>query len=497
MLYLHGQEPTHGWHPRRVDALYTHLGTLSLEPPALSTTRYCGDVVAFTAAEGVFEAPSYPLREVLFRVWFDTPPERVVLSLSVPGRPEPLAQLPVSGAGLALDHQAREQGYVLAQGRVPLDLELTGEELEHLFLAVDANDSGITVASCPSRASMVVFNPPAPGTLDGQDADGDGVDDGLELRDPRRDPFRPDPDEAACQRALSSFQKQPPVLAGEALPEPAQRWEARTILEAVELSDVVVEHRGRLRLKGDLLLDGATLLLAPSAQGEVAPSVVPGIDVMAGASLVIRGGSTVAASDPAQGFSIRAGAGAHVELLDSRFLYPGSVVVLRGDRPDDLRGLMADSGDVVVRGCSFEHGFGAILLRNGGQVEGNRFARNASDVFVLGPNASVVDNHSEGSGHFLRLSSRAQGTVAEGNTVVRPARAAVVMSDPGATGAQLLGNRLEGSSLRDVIFFNGTRGQVIRDNRIAVCKDTPIEWPPQVLRDHDIQDNEISWMECD
>jgi hypothetical protein len=284
----------------------------------------------------------------------------------------------------------REAGYSLVQVRVPVDEVLTAQQLAGLYLSLDVGGASVKVASCPVRPSLVVLNPP-------QDF------------------------QAMGWNIMNSPSCLPPTLA---LTPPARdafaspRWDRELTggvdIDGLALSGESVLHRGHFEVSGALVLEDATLVLAPGAGGEP-----PRVVLNPGASLVMRDGSVLVAKSPSTGFHLRAEAGSTVEIVDSTVRW-GGFLQLRDDgrvTPTEVA-LDLEGADAVVRDSHLEGNIVALRLSGAGAViEGNSFARNATGIEARGFGGRVVGNHSDADGLFLRLDhSSASWTVLD-NTI--------------------------------------------------------------------------------
>lgn len=413
MLYLHETPPSSNFTPGRVRRDAKDFGSLSLEPPPDKQSRDCGDVVAFASAPGLFPRGRYRIHEVLYRVWWSSGTERAAFSLNLPGHPA-MAQVSVAACEIAGDHPSREEGMVLTTTRVPVDLDLTEEELARLYFTLDASHSMVQVTSGPGRSSMIVLNPPSAEKMKGQDLDKDSVDDFQELGDHRRDPFRADPPTLSdCLAGPGS--RRPAVAPLTPLPEPQQLFDNLSVSGDTRFINQVIRHSGTLLVSGSLTLQGSTLLLAKGTRttAEILKHVTDGLEVPAalamfprilvqsGGTLVIKQ-STIAAMDPAVGFTIQGKPGAKLIVQGSRFLHPGFIFIGKDNKPIRRAGLVLQNTKSQIRGNTFLHGLNAVLISGPGVViENNRFAKNSIDIRVVTGDIKILGNKSLGSGIFV------------------------------------------------------------------------------------------------
>ena len=455
------------------------FGSLSLLPPDRNNTRSCGDVVAFAASEGLFPRAQYHIKEVLYRIWWTSGSERGVLSLNVPGRKDGLAQLPTAGCELPAGHPNREGGLLFTSARVPVDLHLSGEEMARLYFTLDADNASVFVFSSPSRASMIVLNPPSDQELRGRDKDGDGHDDLQELGDPRRDPFRADPaDDTPISKTGAKLTPGPKPVTP--LPEAQRQLKALKVTGAMNLAGEVLHHTGNMIVTGHLTLDGSTIILAGASQDkksansdELGGSCAeilkhqPRIVVQPGGRLHIKGGSTVAAANPAEGFSIHASEGATLILEDSRFVHPGTSRICGENQPRHMAGVMVRSHDAVIRRNTFIHGLHTISAGSKRIViEQNTFINNAVDMEVMYGNAEILRNRSLGAGISINVNSIGKVGLIRGNRLDWCVEACIAIQQGGDGGA-ILDNEIRRSQNGLALML--ARGVRVAGNTLHLC----------------------------
>ncbi len=438
-LYLRQGRPGPAVRFGRVDVNSNDFGSLSTEPPAAGEDRSCGSVVAFGAAEGLVRPDTLHVREVLYQLWWYAGSGRGQLGLNAPGLPGPFASLPVVASGLLAGNAPRGAGYSLAQARLPVDLELSGEQLDGLYLSLDVGGASVKVASCAAAPSLVILNP------------------------------SPAFDAGAWSQAPSCL---PPNLALE-LPSvdaiPAPTWERELeqggVVESLALEGEAVLHRGDLEVRGELTLVGARLVLAPDGAG--AP---PRVLLRPGASLRLSAGAELTAQGPLTGFHLRAEPGSRVEILDSAVRWGGFLRLGDDGRvlPTEVA-LDLETADVVLRGSRFEGNIVALRLSGGGAlIEGNAFARNATAIEARGAGGRVVDNHSYGDGLFLRLDHRSAGWQVLDNTLSYSLDMALWLDGDGAQHT-VRGNAIVDANAGIAVTERGDYA-VIEDNRVRTCR---------------------------
>ena len=413
MLYLRQSQPEGGTAYDWVSPNARDLGSLSLEPPGSFEERTCGSVVAFGSSPGLLPE-ELQVDEVLFRLWWQTGMHRGYLALNAPGLTRPLAATALEATRRSGDDPYQVGDYSLASVRVPAGQLLGGQQLDQLYLTLDAAGGTLQVPSCPSFRSMVVLNPPSEVELAGRDADGDGQDDLEELQGAQRDPFGADP---ALQACLPSSRRHLPELPRLDAPTATGALETDRIEGQRRIEGQILSHSGPLEVVGHLGLADAGLLLAPSGgRFEEGARIL----VRPGGSLAITQGSTIAAADPAWGFMIEIAEGAQLELTDSVLLFPGSIYLESGGRTrNDTAGLVLRDPRVTVRGNRFRHGLEAIRVQaDGVRIEDNLFERNGTAIWASGRDGQVLGNTSVGDGSFLELEANAQGWQVSGNRAV-------------------------------------------------------------------------------
>ena len=441
LFYLRQGRPGPAVQFGRVDVDSNDFGSLSLEAPTRGEDRSCGSVVAFGAAEGLDLPPRLEIHEVLYQLWWYSGSGRGQLGLNAPGLGEPFASLPVVDVGLLGAEGHREAGYSLAQVRVPVDQALTAEQLAGLYLSLDVGGASVKVATCPIRPSLVVLNPE------------EGV-------------------EPPAWGTVSSPNCLPPTLA--LVPPPAEpfaspRWDREldgdVSIEGLSLVDEAVLHRGYLEISGELVLEGATLVLAPGAGGEP-PQVV----LAPGASLVLREGSVLVAKSPSTGFHLRAEAGSRVEIVDSTVRW-GGFLRLRDDgrvTPTEVA-LDLEGPDAVVRGSRFEGNIVAMRLSGGGAVvEGNTSARNATAIEARGQSGRVAGNHSDADGLFLRLDRSSSGWEVQDNTIQHSLDMGLWLDGSGEQHT-VRGNSILDANAGIAVTDRGEYA-IVENNRVRTCR---------------------------
>jgi hypothetical protein len=441
VLFLRQGRPGPAVRFGRVDVDSNDFGSLSLDPPSAGEDRSCGSVVAFGAAEGLELPPRLELREVLYQLWWYSGSGRGQLGLNAPGLGEALASLSVVDVGLLGVEGHREAGYSLAQVRVPVDQALTADQLAGLYLSLDVGGASVKVATCPVRPSLVVLNP--------------------------AEDFEP-----PAWATLSSPGCLPPTLAltpPPAEPFAAPRWDREldqgVSMDSLSLAGEAVLHRGDLEIGGELSLEGATLVLAPGADGEP-----PRVVLAPGASLVLREGSQLVAKSPSTGFHLRAEAGSRVEIVDSTVRW-GGFLQLRDDgrvTPTEVA-LDLEGADAVVRGSRLEGNIVALRLSGGGAtVEGNRFSRNATAIEGRDSGGRVVGNHSDADGLFLRLDHSSAGWVVQDNTIQHSLDMGLWLDGAGAQHT-VRGNHILDANAGIAITDRGDYA-IVEDNRVRTCR---------------------------
>jgi len=388
------------------------LGSFSTVPPATDEYRACGDVVLFAGSAGSALAP--PAAALDWDIWWTTGTGRASLALHRLGVGEPLAVIREAACEWTPDDPRRDGVLRRTWARTLLEDGLEGVDPASLYIAVEGTGADVRVRSCPEGpSSLVVHHAPPVAPL---------------AVVPRT--------RSGC--AMPARERQPEPLP--AVPAPTRILPARVEGDLI-VKDEVVAVMGKVVVRGDLRLEGATVLLEAGLGGET-----PHMHFEPGSSFTASG-ARIAAGDPALGFRLTTAARVATNLVDTVFDHPGVVTWDERGRPRAL-GVVLD-GPARIEGGAVRHGLAALSLRGAGsQIVGTHFVGNATALQIEGPDALVKNVHSELDGLFLLADERSARLRVEGVRVERPRAAAlrvhvrepeILLKDLEVTGAGTAG----------------------------------------------------------
>jgi hypothetical protein len=479
VLYLRQQLPSGEASFGRVNPSAVDLGTVLPEPPPRPEDRSCGDVVAFAFEPGLDPQARYQVDEILVRLWWYGGAGRGAAALVLPEEQQILDQVPV--ATTEETTRPEWERYALLLHRFELGRELSGAQLNSMFLTLDSSNAAVRIATCPALRSLVLFNPPSDVELDRMDRDGDGMSDGEELRE-GRDPTQQDPAAEPCLVPVGTVRlvEEPalPTLPprGGLLPDPHIQDERRVVGE-------VLHHYGDLTVSGTLSLEDSWLILEPDPLTEQPPTLW----VRPGASLTLQGGG-LASPDPRWGFHVNAMEGSTLRIQDSTLLHGGFLQLQPSGHPSPTAAaLLIQAEEAEIVGNTFAGNLLAVVdqgVRT--RIEGNRFLRNGTALWSDGEDGLLRGNTSVGDGTFVRLDGRASGWRIEENTVSRWIETAIVLG-PSQRPHQVLDNRLREGNRPLGLPHQGAAHEV-RGNLFESC------WEPKLLQQentaaHRLEDN--------
>lgn len=464
VLYLRGTVPAKPTNIGGVVYGWRDLGSFSPSPPMGAESRGCGTVVAFGQNHKIFSGDELYVRDVLFRVWWNSGVWRASYALSVPSMPEPLAVVPVAAYKVAEGDYHFQDGYYLTTLRAKVDRTLTREQIQRLFFGVEVYHAKIMVATSPTHTSMVVLNPPTDAQLKGQDHDHDGVDDFHELWKTHRNPFLADPEQVTTLEPILPGAKERRWLVERPVLPSARRAIGR-VAQTLVLTGERFRHRGDIFVDGSLTLDRTAIYLLSDSSG--AP---PGIHVSAGGKLHVKGGSTLAAGDAAVGFYVDVERGAEVVLEDSSVHYGGAAVPKANGGCDRYPAVALRGDNARVTRCRFYNSYNALHIKaHGARVEHNKFVNNSLAILAGGLGARIAHNTSIHDIGFL---------------------------DFGETSGshQVTANKINASQDWGIRLKHSHAAQRIEDNVITGCNtgiDVDAKAPPSLIRGNSISECQL------
>jgi len=420
VLYLREAVPAQGSSFDWVGTVTRDLGTLSPEPPASLERRSCGSVIAFAATPGTIPGASVVLDDVLVNVWWATGNQRAWLHLGAPGVTGALADAPLIAAPTG--DPRRAGAYTQSTVRLPVGRTLERQQLDGLYLAIEATSAMVRMATCDAQPSMLVLNPADEVVLGGAV------------------PGTPED----CLSSLVEFTA--PAFERPTLPTPGGRLDLSDVDDELLIEGEVLSQRGALVVRGSLTLRGAGLLLEP---GDPGPRQHPIIHVREGGRLELMEGSVLGPMDAPRGFSIIAERGSTVRIHDSTLLYPGFVSIRDdGGREPWAAGVVARGDDLEVLRSRIVGGFeGLDVSGDGARIEGNRFERNGLSIRARGSGGRLADNISVADGTFVELWGEGEGWTVDGNVSVGAFDRAFHLPQ-GARGARFHDNGFVGTGNR-------------------------------------------------
>ncbi len=439
VLYLREGRPGPAVQFGRVDINSNDFGSLSRQPPTAGEERSCGSVVAFGSQAGLQRPEQLRVHEVLYRLWWYSGSGRGQLGLNAPGPGGPLAAVPVVDPVIEGTGGRREDGYALVDLRVPVDVTLTGEQLDALYLSLDVGGASVKMATCPVRPALVALNPGEAPSLPGW----------------------AEPEAPSCLPPTLALSPEP--VEAPASPAPARELETGGSVQDLALEGEHVSHSGDLELRGELSLSGGSLTLRPAADG-----TPPRVLVRSGATLRLTD-AVLAASQARDGFHILAESGSRVELRGATVAQGGFIRLGDDGRVLPTEVALDIRGAAEIRDTEF-HG-NVVALRLSGPspvVTGSSFARNGTAIEAQGGGGLVQGNESTADGLFLRLDRGSSGWQVLDNRIAQSLDMALWL-DGRAPQHQVSGNTIIDANAGIAVTDRGDYA-VIEDNRVRTCR---------------------------